>query len=166
MNLEMSQSTRISHGPTTAALVAQPLGPEYLHPFDASRPIDSGRDTARETHVAPRRAGAVAALAGRPRVVTGHSPDFTDLVDEWGRQSFPASELVTGRDRRARDEHRVRSTTSAPGLCTNGHAGDSRAAEHAYEVSALAVLTRKRLVTGAFAPSGAFIDTSAMSNVV
>jgi hypothetical protein len=92
MNLEMSQSTCMGHGPTTAALVAQPLGPEYLHPFDASRPIDSGRDTARETHVAPRRAGSVAALAGRPRVVTGHSPDFTDLVDEWGRQSFPASD--------------------------------------------------------------------------
>ena len=92
MNLEMSQSTRLSHGPTTAALVALPLGAEYPHPFDASRPVDSGPDTARETHVAPRRAGAVAALAGRPRVVTGHSPDFADLVDEWGRQSFPASD--------------------------------------------------------------------------
>ena len=92
MNLEMSRSTYMGHGPTTAALVALPLGAEDPHRFDASRPIDSGPDTARETHVAPRRAGAVAALAGRTRVVTGHSPDFADLVDEWGRQSFPASD--------------------------------------------------------------------------
>ena len=92
MNLEMSQSTCMGRGPTTAALVALPLGADYPHPFDAGRPIDSGPDTARETHVARRRAGAVAALAGRPRVVTGHSPDFADLVDEWGRQSFPASD--------------------------------------------------------------------------
>jgi hypothetical protein len=92
MSLEMSQST-MGHGPTTtAALMAPPLGAEYPHRFDASRPIDSGPDTAREIGRGARRAGVVAALAERPRVVTGHSPDFADLVDEWCRQSFPASD--------------------------------------------------------------------------
>jgi hypothetical protein len=92
MNFEMSQSTYLGDGPTTTALVALPLRTEYPHPLDASGPIDAGLDTAQETHVARQRAGAVAALAGRPGVVTGHRPDFADLVDEWGRQSFPASD--------------------------------------------------------------------------
>jgi len=92
MNIDMLHSTYLGHGPTTAASVPLAFCAECPPPSDAWRPVDSGGGTAPETPVSRRQADAVAALVGRAGVVTGYGADFTDLVDEWGRQSFPASD--------------------------------------------------------------------------
>jgi hypothetical protein len=92
MNIDMSLVGNVGHGPTTAALAGLLPYASYTHPSDAGRPIDSGRERAWETRAVPRRQDTVDSRAGRRGHTSGHSADFTDLVDEWGRQSFPASD--------------------------------------------------------------------------
>jgi hypothetical protein len=55
--------------------------------IDPSRPAFPGREPTERLLASPLTDGECL-----PSDVVGrHGPDFADLVDEWGRQSFPAS---------------------------------------------------------------------------